>query len=177
MPQNGAGGVPGAPPAVAPQPTGGAPGQTPPAATPPTAAVPDYRSLHDQAQQKLAAVEKERERERLDRLKADKAREKDETDHKRDPIKPLQSVLGEDWYDAATKLKTGTVAPGSVSSALADLEQRLETKFAEREKAREAEIAELRARDNERQRQEYFRGAAEHVKANPDKYPLLHAFK
>lgn len=176
MLQNGSGGTTGAPTASPPAPAT-APGATP---QPPAAAAPDYRALHEAAEKKAAALEAKvatSERERLDRLKADKKREADEEARKRDPIKHLQSFLGEDWYDAATKLRAGAVTPGAVSSSIAEVEQRLRSEFAEREKAFRAEVAEVKARDNERQRQEYLRGAGEHVRSNPEKYPLLHAFK
>lgn len=178
MPQNGAGGTTGAPTA-APSPTAAAPAGTPQPAAP-AAPAPDYKALAEAAEKKAAALEAKvqaAERERLDRLKADKKREVDEEARKRDPIKELQRVLGEDWYDAATKLKAGSVTPGAVSSSIADVEQRLEAKFAEREKELRAELAEVKGRDLERQRREYLQGAAEHVRSNPDKYPLLHAFK
>lgn len=177
MLQNGAGGTTGAPTATPPS-TAAAPAGTPqqPAAAP----APDYRALHEAAEKRAAALElkaKEWERERLDRLKADKKREAEEAEFARNPTKALEAKLGADWYDTITKAKTGSVSPAGVSSALTEAEQRLETKFAEREKALRAELDELKGRDNERQRQDYLRGAAEHVRANPDKYPLLHAFK
>jgi len=181
MPQNGAGGTTGAPTATLPTPAA-APGGTPqqPVTAPAAARAPDYRALHEAAEKKAVALEAKvqaAERDRLDRLKADKKREADEEARRRDPIKHLQSVLGEDWFDAASKLKAGAVTPGAVSSSIADVEQRLEAKFAEKEKALREEMAEVKARDNERQRQEYLRGAVEHARANPDKYKLLHAFK
>jgi|SRR6185295_15067122 len=176
MPQNGAGGTTGAPTAT-PPPTAAAPVGTP--QTPATPA-PDYRALHEAAEKKAAALEAKvqaAERERLDRLNADKKREKDEEARKRDPLKRLQADFGDDWYDTVTKLKAGAVTPGAVSSSIADVEQRLEAKFADREKALRAELAEVKARDFDRQRQDYLRGATEHAKANPDKYKLLHKYK
>lgn len=177
MLQNGAGGTTGAPTATPPAPAT-APGATP---QPPVAApAPDYKALHEAAERKAAALEAKvatSERERLDRLKADKKRESDEEARKRDPIKHLQAVLGEDWYGEATKLKAGAVTPGAVSSSIAEVEQRLRGEFAEREKAIRAEVAEVKTRDFERQRQEYLRGATEHAKSNPDKYKLLHKYK
>lgn len=153
--------------------------QAAPGGTPPPAA-PDYKALSEAAERKAAALEekvKAGERERLDRLKADKKREADEADRRRDPVKHFREVLGDDWYDIATKAKAGTVTPAGVSTSLADVEQRMEARWAEREKALRSELAEVKARDNERQRQEYLSEASQHAKSNPDKYPLLHKFK
>lgn len=176
MPQNGAVETTGAP-TTAPQ----APGA--PAAAPPVTnalPAPDYRALHEAAERKAASLEAKvqaAEKDRLDRLKADKKREADEEARRRDPLKRLQADFGDDWYDTITKMKAGAVTPGAVSSSIADVEQRLKAEFAEQSKALRDEVAELKGRDTERQRQEYLRGASEYVRANPEKYPLLHAFK
>lgn len=153
---------------------------TPAPAEAPKPAAPDYQALHQQAERRAADLDaklKAAETERLNRLKADKARERDDEEKRKNPVKYLQSVLGDDWYDAATKLKTGTVAPGQVSAALDEREQRLRQHMDETTKELRSELAELRAEREERARADLRAKAADHARANPEKYPLLARYK
>lgn len=176
MPQNGAGGLTGAPTAT-PQTPAAAPAGTPPA--PATAPAPDYRALAEAAEKKAAALEaknREHETERLNRLKADKKREADEEEARRDPSKHLKKLYGDNWYDAVTKAKTGAVAPEHVSAALDAREERIRGMVSEETKALREELAHLRRAEEDRARTDLYRSAGEHAKSNASKYPLTNKY-
>lgn len=175
MPQNGAAEVP-AVPASGPA---GHPGAAS-AAAPVAAPEPDYKALHAETSRKAAALEekvKAGERERLDRLKADKAREGAEAERRRNPLKHFEDVLGPDWYDTATKLKAGTVTPGALTGAVSESEKRIQENVSGELKALRGELAELKADREERARQQISSSAAQHVTGNAEKYPLTNRYK
>jgi hypothetical protein len=174
MPQNGAGEAPVAPQAGTASTPGGAP-----AAPPPKPAEPDFRALHEAAEKKAIALEakvKESERERLDRLKADKKREAEDEEARRDPSKHLKRLYGDNWYDAVTKAKSGTVAPEHVSAALDAREERIRGMVSEETKALREELAQLRRAEEDRARTDLYRSAGEHAKQNADKYKLTNKY-
>lgn len=173
MPQNGAGETTVAPQAPTPQ----APGA--PAATPPKPAEPDYRALHEAAAKKIAALEAEKGQaggKLAEYEKAEKARKALEQDRTRNPTKHLEELFGPDWYDTATKLKTGTVSPGAVSAQMSEAEKRLEAKFQERERALTERLDRLQQAEEDRARQDIYRSAGEHAKGNAEKYPLTNKY-
>lgn len=173
MPQNGAGETTVAPQAPTPQ-TPGAP-----AAAPPKPAEPDYRALHEAAAKKIAALEAEKGQfsgKLSEYEKAEKARKALEQERTRNPSKYLEALFGPDWYDTATKLKTGTVTPGAVSAQLTEAEQRMEQRFQERERALTERLDRLQQAEEDRARQDIYRQAGEHAKTNSEKYPLTNKY-
>jgi len=168
MPQNGADSAPTASPPQAP----GAPSATPVAKP----AEPDRAQA---LESRLAAIEAERTAERkqwqaqqAEWTKKDKAREALEQERTRNPAKHMKELFGENWYDAATKAKAGTVAPEHVSAALDEREQRIRESVSSEVKSLRDELAELRKDREERAREKIYSQAAAHVRGNAEKYPL-----
>lgn len=171
MPQNGAGEA-AAPTAGTPQASGGAPPQTP---------APNYQELHARAEQRAAALEakvQQAEKDRLDRLKADKAREREAEEQRKRPLdQRLRAEYGDDWYDVVTKAKTGTVAPAHVSAALDEREKSLKSYVDEVLKPLKEENARLRADADQRAREAGTAKAAAYVTENSKKFDLLNRYK
>lgn len=96
----------------------------------------------------------------------------------KDPLRFLEKRLGPDAYDKLSAAKlAGGVTPGMVQL---DVEERLsaadktwQEKFVALEKKYEADKLQSAAQE----KQAYESRAIEHVKANAEKYPLIHAFE
>jgi len=136
--------------------------------------------LAEQAQKRVAALEAERAQHtgKLSELeKAEKARKALEQERTRNPSKYLEALFGADWYDTATKLKTGTVTPGAVGAQLSEAEQRFEAKLKEQGERFEAEIGRLRQAEEDRAREDLYRAAGDFAKANAEKFPLTNKYE
>jgi hypothetical protein len=169
MPQNGAGET-----APAQTTTTQTPGASPPAA-------PNWQELHSKAEQRAAALEakvQQAERDRLDRLKADKAREREQEEQRKKPLhQRLQAEYGDEWYDVVTKAKAGTVAPAAVSAALDEREQGIKAYVEEQLKPLKEDNERLRRESAERTKQDFAAKAESFVKENAAKFDLVNRYK
>src|SRR5262245_39022252 len=174
MPQNGAGEAAAAPSAQSPQ---AAPGAAPPQAP---KAAPDDQAMHAKSERDLAearATLKRMETESADAKKADDARRRLEQERVRNPAKHLEELFGPDWYDVATKAKTGTVSPASVSSALDERERGLKAYLDEQLKPLKEENAKLRDSLNTQTKRDHSSQAATFAREGGEKYRLINLYK
>jgi ElaB/YqjD/DUF883 family membrane-anchored ribosome-binding protein len=151
-----------------------------PGASPPAAPAPNWQELHTRAEKDLAET-----RARLQKIEADsketakalKAKEALEQDRLRNPAKHLKELFGENWYDAATKLKSGNVAPEHVSAALDEREQRILSRVEESLKPLREENEQLKRESAERTKQDFAAKAESFVKENAAKFDLVNRYK
>lgn len=101
-----------------------------------------------------------------------------EADKKRNPAKYLAQDYGADWYDKLSQVKlSGGSTPDLIASEVDDRVASLEKKLAAQAEDFERKLTDRDSRAAEQTRADYEAGAIHHVKSNPDKYPLVHAFE
>lgn len=95
----------------------------------------------------------------------------------RNPVKFLQGVYGDDWYDKTTRFKvdgvpTGDLIASEMDARLSEIDKRLK----ERDEYWEGKLSERDSQADAQEKQAYEAHALEYVKGSADKYPLIHAF-
>ncbi len=170
-----------------------APSATPPAVAAPAAtpAAPKPPETPDFIKAKLAEVEQNRkivqgerakfEQERAEFSKAQAKAQQDaevaRQDRLRNPAKYLEADYGPDWRKTLAEVaEKGSPPAELVASGLAEAEKRFAAQVADLRKEFEAKLADQQKAETERALKYGDEAAVQHVKGNPDAYPLINAW-
>lgn len=118
------------------------------------------RAAHGKDLEEIAAYKRERE------------------DRRRNPAKYLAAEYGADWYDKLSKVRLdGAPTPDLIASEVDDKFAAAEKGWEEKFKALEKRYEERETQSAAREKQAYEARAVDYVKANAEKFPLIHAFE
>lgn len=103
---------------------------------------------------------------------------KEREDRKRNPAKYLAAEYGPDWYDKLSQVRLTGAAPADlVASEVDDRVAQLRKEMDERDAKWAKRFEEQEAKQAAQMKAEHEATAGDYLKANAEKFPLIHAFE